>query len=100
MRAANIAVAAVLVIIVLMAAAVAWLVLENSQLAAQNSQLTKDTEQYRRVVTGLLEGRGHFAVSEGWSGEPHVVPVKRSGADTCFECHQETECSDCHIKAK
>jgi len=96
MRATYIALGVAILVFALMAAAIGFLVVENSRLAAQVEQTAAEAGQYRSTVTVLLEQGSHFAVTDGWSGEPHVEPVKQRGAGVCFDCHQETDCSDCH----
>lgn len=98
MRATSIAVVSAVVLLALMASALAWLIVTNSALVATNARLERDSEAYRDAVEDILKANGHFTVTPGWSGQSHVDPVKRGGAQDCFACHDETTCSDCHIR--
>jgi hypothetical protein len=88
------------VVLVVMTAGIVGLVIENARLQADNVQAKLEAAQTRTLIRDLTAKGGHFTVARGWAGVAHVAPVKGSGADRCFECHQETQCSDCHIARK
>jgi len=45
----------------------------------------------------LLAGPHPNPTRKEWLVEGHAVTLKGNGADPCFDCHEESYCSDCHV---
>ncbi len=90
----------IVLVCALVAVSIAFAVVANGMhkdadsLRAQNSELARMNAAYKQG-TG---NSGHFSVSKDWAKRPHADTVSRSDPATCFLCHKESWCAQCHVK--
>lgn len=68
----------------------------TSGLKQQNAALAAEDTQFRGTIRDLTSQSEHFVTAPAWTRSTHAQSTKRLGATACFECHEETFCSDCH----
>lgn len=46
----------------------------------------------------ILAGPHPNTTAEPWLIDGHTTVIKKNGATPCFDCHEETDCSNCHVE--